>query len=337
LLYVEISKKTLFTRRETEVFLAAKLPNRVQSTPGRRQPQEGNDFVISSVGIMAYNEEANIGRTVRAILEQQGPCVRIKEVIVVASGCTDNTVPIVEEITRQVPRVKLLIQEKRAGKASAINLFLKEAVSPILVLIGADVIPEATALEHLCSPFRDPATGMVGGRPVPLNDPATFMGHAVHLLWCLHDHLARVNQKLGEVIAFRNVISSIPVESPVDELSIQALISQLGYRLVYEPTCVVHNKGPVTVGDFLKQRRRIYAGHLQVRNQQHYESSTMKVGSIASQLNACREIALSSPKRQIWTLGTIALEGCARMLGYYDYLRKREHHIWQMADSTKEL
>ena len=302
-----------------------------------RQAEQRNDFIRSSVGIMAYNEEANVGRAVCAILEQQGPSVWINEVIVVASGCTDNTVPIVEEIARRNPRVRLLTQEKREGKASAINLFLKEAVSPILVLIGADVIPEASALEHLCSRFKDPTTGMVGGRPVPVNDPATFMGHAVHLLWCLHDHLARVNQKLGEVIAFRNVISSIPAESPVDELSIQALILQRGYRLVYEPACVVHNKGPLTVGDFLKQRRRIYAGHLQVRNQQHYEASTMKVGSVVSQLSACRELALSSPKRRIWTLGTIALEGCARMLGYYDYRRKREHQIWQIADSTKKL
>lgn len=302
-----------------------------------RQAEQRNDFIRSSVGIMAYNEEANVGRTVRAILEQQGPSVRINEVIVVASGCTDNTVSIVDEIARRDPRVRLLTQEKREGKASAINLFLKEAVSPILVLIGADVIPEASALEHLCSPFKDPTTGMVGGRPVPVNDPATFMGHAVHLLWCLHDHLARVNQKLGEVIAFRNVISSIPTESPVDELSIQTLMLQRGYRLVYEPACVVHNKGPLTVGDFLKQRRRIYAGHLQVRNLQHYEASTMKVGSVISQLSACRELALSSPKRRIWTLGTIALEGYARMLGYYDYRRKREHQIWQIADSTKNL
>jgi biofilm PGA synthesis N-glycosyltransferase PgaC len=320
----------------TEVLLAAKLPNKVQSM-SVRQAKQDNDFIRSSVGIMAYNEEANVGRTVRAILEQQGPPVLVQEVIVVASGCTDNTVPLVEEIARQEPRVRLLTQVKREGKASAINLFLKEAVSPILVLIGADVIPEASALEHLCSPFKDPTIGMVGGRPVPVNDSATFMGHAVHLLWCLHDHLARVNQKLGEVIAFRNVISSIPAESPVDELSIQALMSQLGYRLIYEPACVVHNKGPLTVADFLKQRRRIYAGHLHVRNQQHYEASTMKVSSIASQLSACRELALSSPKRRIWTLGTIALEGYARMLGYYDYHRRREHHIWQMVDSTKKL
>jgi cellulose synthase/poly-beta-1,6-N-acetylglucosamine synthase-like glycosyltransferase len=316
--------------------MATKIPNEVQSMPENWQAQQGDEF-SSSVGIMAYNEEANISRTIHAILEQHAPSVCIKEVIVVASGCTDRTVPIVTEIALQEPRVRLYVQEKREGKASAINLFLKEAVSPIVILIGADVIPEASALEYLCSPFKDPKIGMVGGRPVPVNDPATFMGHAVHLLWCLHDHLARVNQKLGEVIAFRNVISSIPTNSPVDELSIQALISQLGYQLTYEPACVVYNKGPSTIGDFLKQRRRIYAGHLQVRDKQNYEASTMNVSSVASQLVACRDLAMSGPKQAIWTLGTIVLEGYARMLGHYDYRRKREHHIWEMVDSTKDL
>ena len=68
--------------------------------------------------------------------------------------------------------------------------------------------------------------------------------------------------KLGEIVAFRNVIPRIPLDTAVDELSIQALITQLGYQLVYEPEAVVYNRGPATVGDFLRQRRRIYAGHL---------------------------------------------------------------------------
>jgi biofilm PGA synthesis N-glycosyltransferase PgaC len=198
------------------------------------QARRGDEFISCSVGIMAHNEEANIGRTIRAVLEQQGLSVSIMEVIVVASGCTDRTVPIVAEIALQEPRVRVCIQEKREGKASAINLFLKQASCPIVVLIGADVLPEASAVEYLCAPFKDPKIGMVGGRPVPVNNKATFMGHTVHLLWRLHDHLAREHPKLGEVIAFRNVISGIPIDSPVDEISIQALISQLGYQLIYE-------------------------------------------------------------------------------------------------------
>ncbi|HEY6411803.1 MAG TPA: glycosyltransferase [Ktedonobacteraceae bacterium] len=299
--------------------------------------EEGDEYVGCSVGIMAYNEEANIERTLRAILNQQGPSMHIEEVIVVASGCTDRTVPIVNSVAEQDARVRLCIQEQREGKASAINLFLKEANSQVAVLVGADIIPETAAIQNLCFPFKDPKIGMVGGRPVPVNDPATFMGHAVHLLWRLHDRVARKSPKLGEVIAFRNVISGIPTNSAVDEISIQALITQLGYQLIYQPNCIVYNKGPLTIRDFLKQRRRIYAGHLKVLAQQNYEASTMKIGPIARQLIACRDFTMSTPKQAMWTLFAVILEAYARLQGYSDYMRKREHHIWQMVDSTKDL
>jgi len=295
------------------------------------------ELIECSIGIMAYNEEANIARTLQSVLDQKGPSVCINEVIVVASGCTDDTVSIVSEMTLKEPRIHLCVQEKREGKASAINLFLKEATGPVVVLIGADDILEDDAIENLCTPFMDPMIGMIGGRPVPVNDANTFMGHVVHLLWRLHDRVARVQPKLGEVNSFRNVISGIPTDSAVDEISIQALISQLGYKLIYTPDCVVYNKGPVTVRDFLKQRRRIFAGHLKVLKQQNYQASTMKVSPIVRQLIACRHFALSTPKQTMWTLGAIVLEGYARLQGYHDYWRKREHHIWQAVESTKDL
>lgn len=317
--------------------MVTRIVSDVQLEQAKEYEQGPEEFIGCSIGIMAYNEEANIARTLQSVLDQTGPTVRIEEVIVVASGCTDRTVPIVSEMAQNEPRIRLCIQEKREGKASAINLFLKEATSPVVVLIGADVIPEASAIENLCAPFKVPKIGMVGGRPVPVNDVKTFMGHAVHLLWRLHDRVARVHPKLGEVIAFRNVISGIPIDSAVDEISIQALISQLGYQLIYRPDCVVYNKGPVTVRDFIKQRRRIYAGHLKVLQQQNYEASTMKVTPIARQLIACRHFALSTPRQVMWTAGAIALEGYARVQGYFDYRRKRQHHIWQAVESTKDL
>lgn len=310
----------------------------------QRQQLQGNGRILKSdgsirctVGIMAYNEEANIGRTLRALLDQRLLSLEIEEIIVIASGCTDQTVPIVASMALHEPRIHLCIQEKREGKASAINFFLKQAISPVVVLLGADVIPESSALESLCAPFKDPKVGMVGGHPIPVNNPATFLGHAVHLLWRLHDRLARVRPKLGEVIAFRNVISGIPINSPVDEISIEALIAHLGYRLVYEPSCVVYNKGPLTICDFLKQRRRIYAGHLQVRVQQNYEAATMKVGPIIRQLFGCRDFAVRTPKQAVWTLGAVALEGIARLQGRSDYRHKRECYIWQVVSTTKQL
>src|SRR5579864_4994765 len=104
------------------------------------------DSIKCSIGIMAYNEEANIAQTLESVLGQSGPSISVKEVIVVASGCTDHTVPIVSEIALREQHIRLCVQEKREGKASAINLFLKQATSPVVVLLGADVIPEASAL-----------------------------------------------------------------------------------------------------------------------------------------------------------------------------------------------
>jgi biofilm PGA synthesis N-glycosyltransferase PgaC len=290
-----------------------------------------------SVGVMAYNEEMNIRRTLRAVLEQESRRTCVEEVIVVASGCTDNTVAIVREVMQSDTRVQLIVQEKREGKASAINLFLQRASSPVLALVGADIIPEKDALERLCAYFADEAVGMVGARPVPVNDQDTFTGHAAHLLWRLHDTLARRSPKLGEVVAFRNVVSSVPTDTAVDELSLQVDIAKRGLRMVYVPEAVVYNKGPMTIRDFLKQRRRIYAGHLLIRSQEKYEASTMSAGAVLRALAVNAPEFAGSPRQVLWTIGTIGLEALARFQGGYDVKSKRSHHVWQAVASTKTI
>ncbi len=287
--------------------------------------QNESPSLFYSVGVMAYNEEMNIRRTLRAVLEQESRRTRVAEVIVVASGCTDNTVAIVREIMQSDARVQLIVQERREGKASAINLFLQQASSPLLALVGADIIPEKDALERLCARFADETVGMVGARPVPVNDQDTFTGHAAHLLWRLHDTLARRSPKLGEVVAFRNVVSAIPNDTAVDELSLQAIIARRGLRMVYVPEAVVYNKGPMTIRDFLKQRRRIYAGHLLIRSQEKYEASTMNAAAVL------KALAANAPE----FLGTVALEALARFQGRSDVKRNRSHHVWQAVASTK--
>lgn len=319
--------------------LSASLLDR--ASPSRRTAQdphsvddEANDSLVAcSVGIMAYNEEANIANAIETILGQRLRSGEITELIVVASGCTDRTADIVAEVARDDPRVRLIIQERREGKASAINLFIGAARSPVLLMVGADVSVKEGTIDALVQHFHDPTVGMVGGHPIPVNDERTFLGHGVHLLWRLHDQIARQSPKLGEIVAFRNAIPSIPLDTPVDEISIQALITQIGYQLVYEPSAIVYNRGPTTVEDFLRQRRRIYAGHLRIRKQQSYTASTMSVWRIGRVL--LRSGAFSTPRAVLWTLCAVALEATARALGYYDYRRRQSHHVWEAVTTTK--
>ena len=306
--------------------------------PDEGQPQPHAEILPElecSVGVMAYNEEANIAHALDSILRQELTGKQIREVIVVASGCQDRTVDIVADIAGREPRVRLMEQVRREGKASAINLFIGEAKCPVLVMVGADLMVEDGAFDFLLRHFEDPAVGMVGGHPIPVNGSGTFLGHAVHLQWRLHDRIAAHSPKLGEMVAFRNVVPSIPPDTAVDELSIQALITQLGYRLVYEPRAVVYNRGPVTVQEFLRQRRRIYAGHLRIRDQQAYSAPTMSAWRAGRALLGSQ--SFSTPRAAMWSLGTVGLEATARALGQYDIVRgRRSHHVWEMCGTTKQ-
>lgn len=298
-----------------------------------RSEPKTRSVLTCSIGIMAYNEEANIGRLLQALLDQQTTNCVIEEIIVLASGCTDNTESIVREFGARHPKIRLVVQPRREGKASAVNLFLRHARSDILVLESADTLPEPTTIQRLIEPFADPEVGMTGGHPIPTNDPRTFMGFVVHLLWELHHQVALQHPKLGELTAFRRIFHRIPYDSAVDEANIEPLIRGQGYQLRYVPEAVVYNRGAETVGDFLKQRRRIYAGHLKVRREQGYTVSTMGgLQILAALLRSWRW----DWRYVLWTPAVIGLEVYGRFLGWLDFrLRKRDHAVWDIAVTTK--
>src|SRR5258708_19068547 len=102
--------------------------------------------IACSLGIMAHNEEANIGRLLEIVRSQRLKNVTVTEIVVVASGCTDNTEAIVRDWAKRDPRIRLLSQEKRLGQAAAINDYLPQAREKILVLCSADLLPQADAL-----------------------------------------------------------------------------------------------------------------------------------------------------------------------------------------------
>jgi cellulose synthase/poly-beta-1,6-N-acetylglucosamine synthase-like glycosyltransferase len=284
---------------------------------------------------MAYNEAANIGRLLEALLKQETRGVTIDHIIVVASGCTDGTDDIVRDFATRDGRIRLLVQAQREGKASAVNLFMANArEAEIIALASADILPVPGAIESLISPYADPQVGMVGGHPVPTNAPDTFMGFAVHLQWELHHMISLQHPKMGELISFRNIFRQIPTDSAVDEASIEPLVIGQGMKLRYATEAIVYNRGPETLSDFVKQRRRIYAGHLYVQDILGYRVATMGAFRI---LKLYFQNMKSHWHYFVWGPLVIALEAYVRFLGAYDYrIRKRKPFMWQMVETTKK-
>ena len=287
-----------------------------------------------SIGIMAHNEAANIGRLLELIRAQRTATVSIAEIVVVASGCTDETESIVCGQTRRDPRIRIVVQTHREGKASAINEFLRQTQEKIVVLCSADLLPAPDAIEQLVAPFKDPELGITCARPVPVNDPGTFMGFAAHMLWNLHHQVNLVAFKAGEMIALRKIFERIPYHTAVDEASIEPVIRGQGFSVLYVATALVYNKGPETVRDFLIQRRRIYAGHLAVRDLLGYSVSTMSGRRVLGMV--LRNLDMR-PRPFLWTWGVAAIEVYGRFLGFRDYKKRRDHSVWQIAKTTKEV
>src|SRR5436309_15518785 len=94
-------------------FMATKVAIERQSKQLDDSVVEEHKGVGCSIGIMAYNEDANIARTLYAVLAQDGPSIRIEDVLVVASRWPDRTVPIVTDISENEPRLQPYAQRQR--------------------------------------------------------------------------------------------------------------------------------------------------------------------------------------------------------------------------------
>ncbi len=286
-----------------------------------------------SVGVTAHNEEANIGRLLEALIDQHLYEVEITEIIVVASGCTDHTEDIVREYMKKDSRIHLIVQERREGKTSAINLFLKEAKESICVLESGDTLPREDAIEKLVRVFRDPGVGMTGAHKVPVNTPDHIAGLLTHLRLRLEHQLCLEIPRLGELIAFRKVFDHIPPDVSMDEAFVEALVVKRGLQVRYAPDAIVYNTGPTSLRDFVKQRRRNHAGHLYLRHKYGYKVSSLENSKVLK--IALKEIW--GAVRFIYMLLLLGvLEAWARVLGWYDFAIRKEHYeVWDMAWSQK--
>ena len=289
---------------------------------------------VAGVVVPTHNDGANIGPLLDRLLEEPD----VSQIVVVASGCADGTIPAVTAISERHPsRVRLYVERERSGKVSAVNFGLAQLRTPVVVVVSGDVLPDRGAIAKVVKALEEPGVGLAGGRPMPVNGAGTPIGHAAHLLWRLHHRLALHQPKLGEMIALRaEAVVSLPFTS-VDEACFQALLEHAGWRSAYVPDAIVWNRGPGTKDDFVSQRRQVHTGHLWLRRRQHYAVPSLRLGLLGTELwNDIRtEPKGMRPRQLAWTASAVGMEAWARLLARLDYLQGKENHVWAMVESTK--
>jgi biofilm PGA synthesis N-glycosyltransferase PgaC len=291
--------------------------------------------IHASVGVCAYNEERNILSSLRSLKGQREEGFSLKDIIVVSSGSTDRTDALVTEASLSDERVRLLRQERREGKNSAVNLFLSQAKGDVCVLVNADNTLEPDSLARLLAPFSDPTVGMAGGRPVPTNDKGTVSGFAVHMLWDMHHRLSLLYPKVGELVAFRNLGITLPTTMQSDEDIMRMELEKKGLRTVYVPEAIVHNKGPTSVRDFLKQRTRVNIGEQYMKRIYDYDIPTWNPKWLfRSYMDFLRDSRGDLPR----TIAAMGLEAYARIYAVlYVKLDRGDKAVWSQVSSTKDV
>jgi O-antigen/teichoic acid export membrane protein/GT2 family glycosyltransferase len=295
---------------------------------------DGHLLSHTCVGIMAHNEEANLERTLQAILSESDGNDRVSTVLVVASGCTDGTVDIATGIAAMDGRVRVLVEPERNGKASAINAFLAATTEPMCALVGGDTVLASGSLARLVRNLADESVGMVGARIVPDNSTSGIVDRASRALWELHDEMARVSPKLGEAVAFRRLFAAIDDRSLVDEVSIEAEVRAAGGELRYVPGAVVFNHGPTTIRDLRLQRARIHRGHLAVAASTGYRAASLDLQRI---LLTVARYARKRPRMLFATAVAVTVEMAARVEARLDHevLGLPSSGVWTPVRTTK--
>lgn len=288
-----------------------------------------------SIGICAYNEEQIIERSIRSVFTQQLSGICINEVIVVSSGSTDGTDGIVKRLAEEFPNLRLIRQEKREGKNSAINLFLDSKTADIAVLLNADnAFGTEESLQKLIEPLMQDDVGITGGHPIPTNEPTDKVGFAVCLMWAMHHEVALRYPKIGELIAFKDVGTRLSTEHQSDEDMLRMKVEEAGMRCVYVPDCICVNRGPETLEDFVKQRVRVNVGECVMRKRFGYDIPTWSKSLLIKALFASMKVVGFHPFKVLWAVRT---ESKCRKQAEEIAARGEDMPVWEPVKSTKKL
>ncbi len=223
-----------------------------------------------SVIIAAYNEAKVINKTIATLLDSDYPNL---DILVVDDGSKDGTAEVVSAAYGADPRVTV-IAKPNGGKASALNLGIKQCRGEIIVALDADTVFARDTVNRLVRHFADPAIGAVSGnvKVGNRNNPLTiwqaveyitsqnFDRRAFDLLNCITVVPGAVGAWRKDAVILAGLYSS---QTLAEDTDLTFKIRKLGYRISTDNTALAYTEAPDTIKDLAKQRFRWAFGTLQ--------------------------------------------------------------------------
>ena len=240
-----------------------------------RSKPEKKDYSFQpfvSILVATYNEEKVIAKRIENLFTLDYPKDKY-EVLVVDSGSTDRTTEIVEKFIGQSnpsqPDLKLIKEDKRRGKASAINLGKEQAKGEIILIADANSIFDKNVLREMMPHFKNPEFGAVSGRYFTFNPNDILSGSEAfyweieHIMMLGESFLDSISTVIGTISAWRKDLMNFRSTTISEDLDMTIQIRRNGYKIKYEPDAMVYEPSATIPEDQIKQRKRTSTGTIQ--------------------------------------------------------------------------
>lgn len=215
-----------------------------------------------TVVIPAFNEETNIARLVRQILnEPWSDAVVLNRLIVIDDCSDDRTLEIIQRLASEHERVSFISHTERSGKNAGIRDGIAACTSDVVAILDADV-----SLQHGCVTetvqllVDDPSLAAAScvNEPLPAR---TWREYASRFQALILTEISRIGGgSLLRVYAIKTTLirDLVLPDTTHDDLYIPRWLHNKGYRYAIQPQAVAYMRSASGLRDFAKQALRAW-------------------------------------------------------------------------------
>ncbi len=217
--------------------------------------------------VAAYNEADYMEDKIKNTLALDYPEDKL-HIYFVTDGSDDETPAIVAKY----PRIKLLHQPERNGKAAAVNRTMDVVQEPYVIFCDANTILNTACIREIVKHYADPNVGAVAGEKKiyqPAAGGAASAGEGLY--WKYESFLKKQDSLLYSVVGAAGELFSVrkdlyePVEKGaiIEDFMMSLRICMRGYVVRYAPEAYATETASASIKDEQKRKIRICAGGFQ--------------------------------------------------------------------------
>lgn len=295
-----------------------------------------------SIGVPAYNEEANIAILLNCILSQKEISFKIIEILILSDGSDDKTIEIAKSFKDS--RIKVLSFKDRLGKPSRLNQIFRRFRGGYLLMSDADVkYSGKLVIERMARKIvNNPDLSLVMAKVHPFNNRG-ILERGIYNFFYARDRIKTnydyrktvyAARAAGMLLAKKFARSlHLPTEILNDDAYIYLVARSMNLEISFVDKAVIWYRTVSNFSDYMKQFKRYLDGEKQMYK--YFNGELLKQEYRAPRI-ALLEIMFRQIKRDFLAYAVLRVMNsiCQYQLNLFKDTTKVQ---WSIALSSKAL